>query len=158
MTGRFSIGLLEVAFGTVLLLLALCTTLVFQLQVYPPLGFLPGFIATPIIFRAAASLQKQLPETNDATYSFSKHTMPVVFIGSLIAPLTLTVIPEPFRDQIMPLLIGFMVAAGLLFIDRGKQRVYVLAAVSTLLGVRLTLSSGGMVGRFFTARLSVRSC
>ena len=66
MTGRFSMGLLELAFGVVLLLTALCPTLVVQLQLYPPLGFLPGCIAIPTIFWAAAPLQKRFPETNNA--------------------------------------------------------------------------------------------
>lgn len=143
MTGRFSMGLLELAFGGALLLMALCTTLVAQLQLYPPLGFLPGFIATPAIFWAAASLQKRFPAANDATYSFSKSTLPVVFTASLIVPLTLTVIPEPFRDQTLPLIVGFTVAAGLLLINDGKRHVHVLAAVSALLGAALTLFAGG---------------
>lgn len=144
-TGRFSMGLIELSSGIVLLLLALCTTLVVQLQLYPPLGFLPGFIAIPAIFWGAASLQKRFPETNDATYSFSTSTMPIVFTASLIVPLTLTVIPEPYRDQTMPLIFGLTVAAGLLLINDGKRHVHVLAAVSALLGAVLTLFSGGMM-------------
>lgn len=139
-------GLMELSFGTALLLLALCTTLVVQLQIYPPLGFLPGFIAIPIIFRAAASLQKRFPETNDATYSFPKYIMPVVFAGGLIAPLTLTVIPEPFRDRVLPLFTGIVVAAGLLLINDGKRHVRTLAAVSAILGAVLVIFPGGMMG------------
>ena len=145
MTGRFSMGLLELAFGVVLLLTALCPTLVVQLQLYPPLGFLPGFIAVPALFWAAASLQKRFPGANDATYSFSTSTLPVVFTASLIAPLALTVIPEPFRDQTLTLLVGLTVAAGLLLINDGKRHVHVLVAASAFLGAALTLFPGGMM-------------
>ncbi len=58
-------GLFELAFGGALLLPALCTTLAVQLQLYPPLGFLPGFIAVPVLFGVPHGCKsvylKQLP-------------------------------------------------------------------------------------------------
>ncbi len=138
---RYSLGLLELASGAAFLLSALCTSLVSQLGVYPPLGFLPIFVATPLLFWVSTKTQECMPETSRlATFSLSKNRVLLAAGVLLLLPVLQISLFSSLRGaDSFPLTIGFVITGALILFGDAKPQVWLLAGLSLVLGLVLTL-------------------
>ncbi len=136
---RYSLGLLELAAGGCLLLLALCLTVVQSFDVTPPVGFLPAFIAAPLFFWLATRVQERLPlRANLKTYTYSRPETLIVMGICLLVPVT-QILLLPASQSGGPVYLAAMVSAMVILLGGTGPRVAYLVGGTLLLGLGLAL-------------------
>lgn len=135
---RYSLGLLELASGACLLVLAICMMSVQTFDIYPPLGFLPGFIAEPLFFRLATYAQGRMPEASKlATFSLSRNLLLLVFGVFLLLPFAqFTLMPN---ESSRPTFVACLVSGGMILLGGLGPRVAYLVGGTLLFGLGLAL-------------------
>lgn len=136
-------GLLEIALGVSLLLIAFAVFLSSSYtNVFPPLFFLPIFLAGPYLFqRMIGSEKRSYPQTDYTKPNHPQHVMRhalLALIFFLIPSLFILLQPASSAARGFTLILGFLIAAVLLWAGFGLVRFTFLAIASTLLSLGLT--------------------
>ena len=130
---RYSLGLLELAAGVCMLILALYVTLIEMPGVSPVWRFALNIIGVPLTFWITSKVQERLPKNAKlATFILSRRTLLIAFAICWFA-LVIPVVLFPRNPSTTPNVIAAVFAGGIVLVGGTGPRIAYLVSGTLLL-------------------------